>query len=180
MMLLSKRTLTTAITLVITATLNTGCSQQTNTPSAINAQVMAEQNARWATQYMQTVQQQTGIHTTDSGLSYKIIKQGYGCQPTADSAVKVHYQAQLASNLKIIDSSYARGTPSVLPLDKMIAAWKEGIPLMTEGSTWEFYVPPQLAYGVKGSGYAIPPNSAMIFSVNLIQAGTCAHSFIRQ
>lgn len=140
---------------------------------------MANQNARWAAQYMQTVQQQAGIHTTASGLAYKIIKQGYGCNPTADSAVKVHYQAQLASNLNIVDSSYARGSASVLPLDKMIGAWKEGIPLMAEGSTWEFYVPPELAYGVRGSGYAIPPNSAMIFSVQLIQAGTCANSFIR-
>lgn len=140
---------------------------------------MTEQNARVAAQYMAAVQQQSGIHTTASGLAYKIIKQGYGCQPTADSSVKVHYQAQLASTLKVVDSSYARGSTSVLPLDKMIAAWKEGIPLMTEGSTWEFYVPPQLAYGAKGSGYSIPPNSAMIFSVQLIQAGTCASSFIR-
>jgi FKBP-type peptidyl-prolyl cis-trans isomerase len=140
------------------------------------ANSVAAINLQWAEQFLS---QQKNQVTTNSGLMYKIIKQGYGCLPTANSHVKVHYQALLADGLKVIDSSYSRGQPSTFPLSKMIPAWREGIPLMPEGSQWEFYVHPRLAYGVKGSYPSIPPNSAMVFTVELLKTDMCAPSFIR-
>ena len=140
------------------------------------ANSVAAINLQWAENFLS---QQHNLVTTNSGLMYKIIKQGYGCLPTPNSQVKVHYQAQLADGLKVIDSSYSRGQPSTFPLDRMIPAWREGIPLMPEGSQWEFYVHPRLAYGANGSYPSIPPNSAMVFTVELLKTDMCAPSFIR-
>lgn len=158
-----------------------GCVSQTITPDQprIATGKSASANLTFAQQYLAQVKQQPGIQTTSTGLAYRVLKTGYGCKPTSDSAITIFYQAQVADGMKIIDSNYSRGRPDTFPLNRMIAAWREALPMMAEGSRWELYTPPRLAYGSKGAGRDVPPNAAMVFTVELLKAGTCAMSFKR-
>ena len=108
-----------------------------------------------------------GIHTTASGLQYKIIKKGKGPHPTDDSTVIAHYEGRLLDGT-VFDSSYKRGTPLKFQLDNVIPGWKEAIKMMRPGSIWEIYIPSKLAYGEKGAGKVIGPNEPLIFKVELI------------
>lgn len=108
-----------------------------------------------------------GVKTTASGLQYKITQEGTGKQPTAASIVKVHYKGQLLDG-KVFDSSYDRGEPTEFPLNQVIPGWTEGLQLLKEGGKATLYIPSQLAYGEQGVP-GIPPNSPLIFDVELIQ-----------
>jgi FKBP-type peptidyl-prolyl cis-trans isomerase len=108
-----------------------------------------------------------GVTTTASGLQYKVIKAGTGAQPKATDTVKVHYKGTFLDG-KTFDSSYDRGEPISFPLNRVIAGWTEGVQLMPLGSTYEFYIPSNLAYGERGAGGAIPPNATLIFVVELL------------
>lgn len=107
-----------------------------------------------------------GVVTTASGLQYKVIKAGSGKKPTAANEVKVHYKGSLINGTEF-DNSYKRGEPITLPVGGVIAGWTEALQLMPVGSTWELYIPSDLAYGDRGSG-PIPPGSTLIFTVELI------------
>ncbi|WP_445114555.1 FKBP-type peptidyl-prolyl cis-trans isomerase [Acinetobacter sp. WZC-1] len=109
-----------------------------------------------------------GVVTTASGLQYKILKQGTGKQPSADSTVTVHYKGQLLDG-KVFDNSYDRGQPIEFPLNQVIPGWTEGLQLMKEGGKATLYIPAKLAYGEQGVPGTIPPNSALIFDVELIK-----------
>ncbi len=108
-----------------------------------------------------------GVHTTESGLQYKIIKQGKGTIPTKDSKVKVHYKGTLIDG-KQFDSSYDRKEPTTFGVTQVIKGWTEALQLMPVGSKWELYIPQELAYGARETGADIKPFSALIFEVELI------------
>ena len=108
-----------------------------------------------------------GVVTLPSGLQYKVITEGKGKTPTASSTVTTHYRGRLIDG-KEFDSSYKRGQPAQFPCNGVIRGWTEALLLMKEGSKWELYVPPDLAYGASGAGGVIPPNATLIFEVELI------------
>ena len=107
-----------------------------------------------------------GVQTTDSGLQYKVMTMGDGAKPAATDTVKVHYRGTLLDGTEF-DSSYARNEPISFGLNRVIAGWTEGVQLMPVGSKFMFYIPPELGYG-EGGGGPIPPNSTLIFEVELL------------
>ncbi len=102
---------------------------------------------------------------TESGLQYKVLYAGTGRSPKSNSKVKVHYRGLLL-NGSTFDSSYTSDEPAELSLKSVIKGWKEGLQLMRGGSVYVFLIPPELAYGEKGSG-TIPPNATLIFEIEL-------------
>lgn len=108
-----------------------------------------------------------GVQTTASGLQYKVEVEGTGAKPTASDTVTVNYEGTLVDGT-IFDSSYARNQPVTFPLNQVIAGWTEGLQLMSVGSTYMFYIPSDLAYGAAGRPPVIPPNSVLVFKVELL------------
>lgn len=109
-----------------------------------------------------------GVVVLPSGLQYKVLTEGNGKKPSADSKVKCHYCGTFIDGSKF-DSSYDRNQPAVFGLNQVIKGWTEGLQLMSEGSKWELYIPYNLAYGEAGAPGAIPPYSALIFTVELLE-----------
>ena len=109
-----------------------------------------------------------GVVTLKSGLQYKVIKEGTGATPKADSKVQVHYKGTLMDG-KVFDSSYDRGEPVSFPVNGVIKGWTEALQLMKEGSKWQVVIPSELAYGERGSQPAIPPNAVLVFDVELLK-----------
>lgn len=109
-----------------------------------------------------------GVIVTDSGLQYKILEEGSGKSPEATNTVKVNYEGSLIDGT-IFDSSFEGGQPIEFPLNRVIPGWTEGVQLMKEGATFEFFVPSELAYGENGAAGVIPPNAALIFKVELLE-----------
>lgn len=109
-----------------------------------------------------------GVVTLESGLQYKVIKEGNGKKPKATDKVKCHYEGFLIDGT-VFDSSVQRGEPAVFPLNQVIAGWTEGLQLMQEGAKYRFFIPYLLGYGEGGAGASIPPYAALIFDVELIE-----------
>lgn len=107
------------------------------------------------------------VKTTASGLQYTVDKAGTGKQPKATDTVRVHYEGKLV-NGQVFDSSIARGEPVEFGLNQVIPGWTEGLQLMKEGAEYTFYIPAELGYGAEDKG-VIPPNSTLIFKVQLIK-----------
>jgi FKBP-type peptidyl-prolyl cis-trans isomerase FkpA/FKBP-type peptidyl-prolyl cis-trans isomerase FklB len=109
----------------------------------------------------------TGVKTTASGLQYQVLTEGTGAQPKAEDTVKVHYKGTLL-NGETFDSSYERKEPVTFPLQNVIPGWTEGVQLMKVGSKFKFFIPAKLAYGERGGGPKIGPNSTLVFEVELL------------
>lgn len=108
-----------------------------------------------------------GVKTTASGLQYKITREGQGKQPNADSVVKVNYKGMLADGT-VFDSSYQRGQAAEFSLKQVIPGWSEGLQLLKAGGAATLYIPAKLAYGEQ-SMQGIPPNSTLVFDVELLE-----------
>lgn len=108
-----------------------------------------------------------GVITLPNGLQYEIITEGTGSKPIVSDQVKVHYAGYLL-NGNIFDSSIQRGQPAQFPLNRVIPGWTQILQLMPVGSKWKVYIPQELAYGKNGGGQAIPPYSALIFDIELL------------
>ncbi|HEY4417189.1 MAG TPA: FKBP-type peptidyl-prolyl cis-trans isomerase [Verrucomicrobiae bacterium] len=108
-----------------------------------------------------------GVITTASGLQYKILKSGTGASPKSSDTVRVNYEGSLLDGT-IFDSSYQRGESITFPVTGVIPGWVEALQLMKVGDKWQLFIPSNLAYGAQGAGPQIPPNSTLVFQVELI------------
>jgi FKBP-type peptidyl-prolyl cis-trans isomerase len=109
-----------------------------------------------------------GVHTTPSGLQYKVVTEGHGKSPKATDTVLVHYRGTTIDGTEF-DSSYKRNEPISFPLNGVIPGWTEGVQLMKEGGKIELFIPSNLAYGSRGAGGVIAPDSTLIFDIELLK-----------
>jgi FKBP-type peptidyl-prolyl cis-trans isomerase FklB len=129
---------------------------------------LGEANKEKGEKFLEANKTKEGVTTLESGLQYKILKKGTGASPKATDTVKCNYRGTTIDG-KEFDSSYKRGEPATLALDRVIKGWTEGLQLMKEGGKWEFFIPSELAYGERGSGPDIGPNQVLIFEVELLK-----------
>jgi len=108
-----------------------------------------------------------GVVTLPSGLQYKVLAAGTGKSPNPTDNVTVHYRGTFVDGTEF-DSSYKRNAPATFGVDRVIVGWQEALPMMKEGAKWQLFVPSKLAYGEQGSGSRFPPNSTLLFEVELI------------
>ncbi len=104
---------------------------------------------------------------TEEGIYYVVEKKGTGNYPTVDSVVQVHYKGYFLNDTTF-DSSYDRNEPAIFLLGQVVDGWKKGMPLFNEGSKGKLFIPSHLAYGEKGAGNVIAPNSVICFDIELI------------
>ncbi len=142
--------------------------QETQMAQMERQEAEAAVNAEEARAFLEENAQKDDVSVTESGLQYRVIEEGTGVRPTAEDEVEVHYRGTLLSGEEF-DSSYERGETATFPLNRVITGWTEGLQLMTEGSTYEFFIPADLAYGSNPPpGSIIPPGAVLIFEVELI------------
>ena len=110
----------------------------------------------------------SGVITTESGLQYQVVTEGKGAKPTADDKVKVHYTGTLLNGTKF-DSSVDRGEPAEFGVGQVIKGWTEVLQLMPVGSKYIVWIPSELAYGERGAGADIRPNSTLKFEIELLE-----------
>lgn len=126
--------------------------------------------SRWAEEgkaFLEANKDRRGVVTTESGLQYKVIIPGNGPKPGRYSNVAVFYRGTLHDGTEF-DSASITKPPVILNVSRVIRGWQEALPMMPVGSMWELYIPAELAYGRRGSGKNIPPDSVLIFELELV------------
>ena len=109
-----------------------------------------------------------GVTTTESGLQYEVLSKGEGSSPTPQDNVTVHYTGTLTDGT-VFDSSVERGEPATFGVSQVIPGWTEALQLMSVGGKFRLVIPSELAYGQRGSGAKIAPNSTLVFEVELLK-----------
>jgi FKBP-type peptidyl-prolyl cis-trans isomerase FklB len=128
---------------------------------------MAETNKKDGDAFLAENKTKAGVVTLPSGLQYKILSEGTGPKPTAADSVVCNYKGTLLDGTEF-DSSAKHGGPATFPVSGVIKGWTEALQLMPVGSKWQLFVPSDLAYGQRGAGGGIAPNSTLIFEVELV------------
>jgi FKBP-type peptidyl-prolyl cis-trans isomerase FklB len=124
----------------------------------------AERMRRAGLAFLEQNRLQDGVQVSESGLQYRVVKEGNGASPEPGDQVKVHYDGRLISG-QVFESSRKRGEPVTLAFDQLIPGWRQGLQLMREGAIYELYVPPTLAYDREGP----MANQTLIFTVELLE-----------
>lgn len=145
----------------------TALQQKVRQEQAEAFQKLAEENRVKSEEFLANNRSKNGIVALPSGIQYRIIEEGDGARPTMESTVKVHYRGSKANGLEF-DSSFARGVPEQFTVNSVLKGWQEVLPLMKTGSTWQIFVPPELAFGARGNP-PVGPNEALIFDLKLVE-----------
>ncbi len=146
---------------------NTKSDQSANDAAAEYAQQIKD-NKSIGREFLEENAKNDSVVQTTSGLQYMVLQEGTGTKPGPTDEVTVHYTGRLLDGT-VFDSSMNRGEPATFTLDKVIPGWTEGLQLMGEGAKYRLFIPSELAYGSKGAGEQIQPNSTLIFDVELIK-----------
>ena len=133
----------------------------------IALKTVGEANQKAGDAFLAENARKEGVVTLPSGLQYKILKKGDGRQPSEADTVACNYRGTLLDGT-VFDSSYSTGKPALFKVGGVIPGWQEALKLMPVGSKWQIFIPPQLAYGLRGAGRDIGPNATLVFEVELI------------
>lgn len=138
-----------------------------------------EKNLKEGEAFLAENAKKEGVKTLESGLQYKVLTPGTGKSPKDTDTVTVNYKGTTVDGYdatkgafidgKEFDSSYKRGQPATFPVKGVISGWTEALQLMKEGDKWLLFIPSKSAYGEKGNGPTIAPNSTLIFEVELVK-----------
>lgn len=131
-------------------------------------QEKAEANLKAGKAFLEQNGKRPEVTTLPSGLQYEILVNADGNKPSETSTVTCHYHGTLIDG-RVFDSSVQRGKPASFLLNRVIKGWTEGLQLMSVGSKYRFFIPPQLAYGERQVSAEIGPNSTLIFDVELLE-----------
>ena len=145
----------------------TALQQKVRQEQAEAFQKLAEDNQKAADEFLATNLSKNGIVALPSGVQYRIIEEGEGSRPGMESTVKVHYRGSKINGHEF-DSSFARGVPEEFTVSSVLRGWQEVLPLMKTGSTWQIFVPPELAFGARGNP-PVGPNEALMFDLKLVE-----------
>ena len=138
---------------------------------SIKAKLMEKEfgpNKKAGEAFLKANAKKEGVVTLPSGVQYKVLKEGKGAIPADTSRVKVHYEGRTIDG-KVFDSSYKRGQATDFRANQVIPGWTEALTHMPAGSTWEVYIPQELAYGERQQGADIKPFSVLIFKIELLE-----------
>lgn len=144
--------------------------QRVQAERQVEAKKVAEESLAKGQAFLDENAKKEGVVVLESGLQYKILEDADGPVPAEENTVSVHYRGTLIDGTEF-DSSYKNGNPVQFPVTGVIPGWVEALQLMPEGSKWELYIPAELAYGPGGTR-SIPPNSVLVFEVELLDANT--------
>ena len=133
----------------------------------LQTQQLADTNKKEGEEFLSANRTKEGVVSLPSGLQYKILREGTGPKPAPADTVTVNYRGTLLNGTEF-DSSYKRGQPATFPVGQIIKGWTEALLLMPVGSKWQLFIPPDLAYGPRGAGRDIGPNSTLVFEVELL------------
>ncbi|MEC8950480.1 MAG: FKBP-type peptidyl-prolyl cis-trans isomerase [Pseudomonadota bacterium] len=133
-------------------------------------QLALSENLTMSAEFLEQNSQNDGVVTLDSGLQYLVLESGPegGTSPTPSDSVLAHYHGTLIDG-NVFDSSVDRGEPASFGVSQVISGWTEALQLMKTGDKWRLFIPPDMAYGESSPTPAIPPNSALIFDVELLE-----------
>jgi FKBP-type peptidyl-prolyl cis-trans isomerase FklB len=109
-----------------------------------------------------------GVVVLESGLQYKVLKEGSGKIPAETDHIKTHYRGALLDGSEI-DNTYKDDRPADIGIYQVFPGWKEALQKMPIGSKWRVFIPSDLAYGEKGAGKKIPPHSVLIFEIETLE-----------
>jgi FKBP-type peptidyl-prolyl cis-trans isomerase len=140
---------------------------ETNAGNDAETALLAAYNKRAGDEFLAENKKKDGVVTLPSGLQYKILKAGDGKKPTEADTVVCHYRGMLANGTEI-DSSYQRNQPATFSVKSVIPGWREALQLMAVGSKYQLFIPPELAYGERGTERGIGPNATVLFEVELL------------
>jgi len=129
--------------------------------------VSGEKNKKEGEVFLAENKKKEGVVALPSGLQYKVLNPGTGKKPKDSDTVTVHYRGTFINGTQF-DSSYFLGQPVTFPVKGVIRGWTEALQLMQEGAKWQLFIPSHLAYGERGAGNQVGPNTTLIFEVELI------------
>jgi FKBP-type peptidyl-prolyl cis-trans isomerase len=129
--------------------------------------IIGEKNKKEGEIFLSENSKKEGVKTLPSGLQYQVLTQGTGPIPKTNDTVVTQYRGTLIDGTEF-DSSYKRGEPYTTPVNFVVKGWSQALQLMAVGSKWKLFIPPQLAYGERGSGRLIGPNATLIFEMELL------------
>ena len=148
-------------------TLLTALQEKVRAEQVEQYRALSEKNQAESEAFLAANKAKTGIVALPSGVQYRIIEEGEGARPGLESSVSVHYRGSKLDGREF-DSSFARGTPEEFTVNAVLKGWQEVLPLMKAGSTWQIFVPPELAFGARGNP-PVGPNEALMFDLKLVE-----------
>jgi len=148
-------------------TLLTALQEKVRAEQVEQFRILSEENLAASEAFLAANKAKTGIVALPSGVQYRVIEEGEGARPGLESRVSVHYRGSKLDGREF-DSSFARGTPEEFTVNAVLKGWQEVLPLMKTGSTWQIFVPPELAFGARGNP-PVGPNEALMFDLKLVE-----------